>query len=171
MMKQSFLYRISSYSFRGNYSFLNLEIQRSQCIMPKVTVHKGGETIQGRKLFKGGNYMRKYVIYLVFYQNQVEGSNEMLVPKYHHLLCPITWHPLQFISSHLVQHFLKKPQPWRSQRYFLQCFTYSCHCFHSCLSPPFVHQLALSSTCFALTLLFSAIFKVLFRRNHKKPQL
>ena len=38
-----FIYRISSYSFRGNYSFLNLEIQRSQYI--KV-----------RKLFKGGNY-------------------------------------------------------------------------------------------------------------------
>ena len=44
-------YRISSYSFRGNYSFLDLEIQRSLYIRPKVTV---------RKLFKGGNYMRKY---------------------------------------------------------------------------------------------------------------
>ena len=55
-------YCISSYSFRGNYSFLNLEIQRSQYIRPKVTVHKGAETIQGRKLFKGGNYMRKYGI-------------------------------------------------------------------------------------------------------------
>ena len=54
------IYRISSYSFRGNYSFLKLEIQRSQYIRPKVTVHKGAETIQGRKLFKGGNYMRKY---------------------------------------------------------------------------------------------------------------
>jgi len=29
---------------------------------PKVTVHKCAETIQGRKLFKGGNYMRKYDI-------------------------------------------------------------------------------------------------------------
>mgnify|MGYP006975835862 CR=1 FL=1 len=56
-------YRISSYSFRGNYSFLDLEIQRSQYIRPKVTVHKGAETIQGRKLFKGGNYMRKYGIF------------------------------------------------------------------------------------------------------------
>ena len=55
-------YRISSYSFRGNYSIFNLEIQRSQYIRPKVTVHKGAETIQGRKLFKGGNYMRKYGI-------------------------------------------------------------------------------------------------------------
>ena len=55
-------YRISSYSFRGNYSFLNLEIQRSQYIRPKVTVHKCAETIQGRKLFKGGNYRRKYGI-------------------------------------------------------------------------------------------------------------
>ena len=43
-------YRISSYSFRGNYSFLNLEIQRSQYMRPKVTVHKCAETIQGRKL-------------------------------------------------------------------------------------------------------------------------
>ena len=25
-----------------------------------VAVHTGAETIQGRKLFKGGNYMRKY---------------------------------------------------------------------------------------------------------------
>ena len=47
---------ISSYSFRGNYSFLNLEIQRSQYIRPKVTVHKGAETIQGRKLYKEIRY-------------------------------------------------------------------------------------------------------------------
>ena len=45
-------YRISSYSFRRNYSFLNLEIQRSQYIRPKVTVHKGVETIQGQKLYE-----------------------------------------------------------------------------------------------------------------------
>ena len=56
-------YCISSYSFRGNYSFLSFEIQRSHYISPKVTVHKGAETIQGRKLFKGGNYMRKYGIW------------------------------------------------------------------------------------------------------------
>ena len=55
-------YHISSYSFRRNYSFLNLEIKRSQYIRPKVTVQKGAETIQGRKLFKGGNYTRKYDI-------------------------------------------------------------------------------------------------------------
>ena len=39
-------YRISSYN-----SFLNFEIQRSQYIRPKVTVHKFAETIQGRKLY------------------------------------------------------------------------------------------------------------------------
>ena len=50
-------YRISSYSFRGNYSFLNLEIQRSQYIRPKVTVHKGAETIQGRKLYEDIRYL------------------------------------------------------------------------------------------------------------------
>ena len=48
--------------FPRNYSFLTWEIQRSQYMRPKVTVHKGAETIQGRKLFKGGNYMRKYGI-------------------------------------------------------------------------------------------------------------
>ena len=37
------------YSFRGNYSFLNFEIQRSQYI----NVQK----------LKGGNYMRKYGIH------------------------------------------------------------------------------------------------------------
>ena len=29
-------------------------------LWPLITVHKYAETIQGRKLFKGGNYMRKY---------------------------------------------------------------------------------------------------------------
>jgi hypothetical protein len=56
-------YHISSYSFLGNYfSFLKLEIQRLQYIRPKVTVHKCAETIQGRKLFKGGNYSREETI-------------------------------------------------------------------------------------------------------------
>ena len=41
---------------------MNLEIQRSQYIKPKVKVHKGAETIQGRKLFKGGNYPREETI-------------------------------------------------------------------------------------------------------------
>ena len=58
-------YRIYSYSFRGNYSFLNLEIQRSQYIRTMVSVDKCAETIQGRKLFKGGNYMRKYGMYYI----------------------------------------------------------------------------------------------------------
>ena len=35
-------------------------IWKSKYIRPKVTVHKGAETTQGRKLFRGGNYMRKY---------------------------------------------------------------------------------------------------------------
>ena len=45
-------YRIYSYGFRGNYSFLHFEIQSSQYI-------------NVRKLFKGGNYKRKYGIYLM----------------------------------------------------------------------------------------------------------
>ena len=66
---------ISSYCFRGNYSFLNLEIQRSQYIRPKVTVHKCAETIQGRKLFKGGNYMRKYGIPIFWRTGQIGRIN------------------------------------------------------------------------------------------------
>ena len=50
-------YHISSYSFYGNYSFLNLEIQRSQYIRPKVTVHICAETIQGRKLYEEVRYL------------------------------------------------------------------------------------------------------------------
>ena len=46
----NYRYRISSYSFRGNYSFLDLEIQRSQYI-------------NVRKLFKGGNYSRAEIIW------------------------------------------------------------------------------------------------------------
>ena len=48
--------------FRGKLFFLDWEIQRSQYIRPKVTVHRCAETIQGRKLFKGGNYLQKYCI-------------------------------------------------------------------------------------------------------------
>ena len=59
---KKFRYHFSSYSIRGNYFFLHLEIQRSQYISPKVTVHKGAENIQGRKLFKGGNYSRAETI-------------------------------------------------------------------------------------------------------------
>ena len=53
-------YHISSYSFRGNYSFLDLEIQRSQYIRPKVTVHRCAETIQGRKLYEEIQYLKFY---------------------------------------------------------------------------------------------------------------
>ena len=35
---------------------------RPYVLWPLITVHKCAETIQGRKLFKGGNYMRKYCI-------------------------------------------------------------------------------------------------------------
>ena len=51
-------YSISSYSFRGNYSFLNLEIQSSQYKRPKVIVHKGAETIQGRKRYEEIRYAK-----------------------------------------------------------------------------------------------------------------
>ena len=64
-------YRISSYSFRGNYSFLDSEIQWSQYIRSKVTVHKCAEDIQGRNLFKGGNYVRKYGIYYEIFKNKL----------------------------------------------------------------------------------------------------
>jgi hypothetical protein len=51
------------------------------------------------------------------------------------------------MSTHLVQHFLKKPQPSRSQRYFVQCLTYSVHCFHWCLFPQGVAKLGRPPLC------------------------
>ena len=53
---KKFRYHISSYTFCGNYFFLHLEIQRSQYISPKITVHKGEETIQERKLYEEIRY-------------------------------------------------------------------------------------------------------------------
>ena len=59
-------YRISSYSFRGNYSFLHLEIVaisnscRNISFFYLINWIFAAETIEGRKLCKGGNYMRKY---------------------------------------------------------------------------------------------------------------
>ena len=41
------IHHISSYSFHQYYSIWNLEIQRSQYIRPKDTVHKLAETIWG----------------------------------------------------------------------------------------------------------------------------
>ena len=55
-------YRISANSFRGNYSFLNSTL--CTVTFSNSTYRCGNysreETIQGRKLFKGGNYSRKY---------------------------------------------------------------------------------------------------------------
>ena len=48
---------------------MNLEIQRSQYIRPKVTVHKYAENNQGRKLFKGGNYILSLIISMKIIKN------------------------------------------------------------------------------------------------------
>ena len=58
----------------------------------------------------------------------------------HQRLCAITWHPLQSISTHFAQHFLKKPHPSRSHLNFLQWVTYCVHCFHSCFFPQGVYK-------------------------------
>ena len=61
-------YRISSYKFRGNYSFFNFEIVGNSNSCYKISIFNlinwffAAETIQGRKLFKGGSYSRKYGI-------------------------------------------------------------------------------------------------------------
>ena len=88
-------YRISANSFRGKYSFLKVEIQRSQYIRPKFTVHKCAETIQGRKLFKGGNYSRKYGIQITAY------NGKRTIYKYH-----LTSEPFE---SHIAPVIMSKP--------------------------------------------------------------
>ena len=41
---------------------MNLEVQRSQYIRPKVTVHKGAETIQGRNLYEEIWYIKLQIV-------------------------------------------------------------------------------------------------------------
>ena len=67
-------YRISAHTFRGNYSFLNLKIQRSQYIRPKVTLHKCAEIIQGRKLYE------EICIYLLKGKILIENHNLTRIP-------------------------------------------------------------------------------------------
>ena len=62
-------YRISSYNFRGKYSFLNLEIQRSHYIRPKVTVHKCAGIIRMGVLFEGGSY--EEILYSISYKGNL----------------------------------------------------------------------------------------------------
>ena len=52
-----------------------------------ITVHTGAKTIQGRKLFKGGNYLRKYskhwpgkFIILFFERNAQLETLNLVVP-------------------------------------------------------------------------------------------
>ena len=54
-------------------------------VNPKVTVHKCAETIQGRKLSKGENYMRKYVIYNQLIIQELQSTKNWLKLKYFHL--------------------------------------------------------------------------------------
>ena len=54
-------YRISSYSFRGNYSFLNLEIVANSNSCRNISIF--WKTIQERNVFKCGNYMRTQDIF------------------------------------------------------------------------------------------------------------
>ena len=53
-----------------------------------MSVHTGAETIQGRKLFKGGNYSRKYGIFsllsvldLIFSQVKLSDSLSFAIDK------------------------------------------------------------------------------------------
>ena len=72
-MKSKYKYRISSYSFSGNYSFFDLEIQKSQYIRPKVTVQNV------RKLFKGRNYSGARKLY-----EEIRYENSFIVSFFRH---------------------------------------------------------------------------------------
>ena len=58
-------YRISANSFRGNYSFLKLSLFTVTFDLYFINLN----SCQGRKLFKGGNYSRKYGMYNLFFTN------------------------------------------------------------------------------------------------------
>ena len=59
---QNSKYRISSYSFRRNYSFLNLTL----CT---VTFGTGAETIQGQKLYEEIRYVMIFKTYVALTYN------------------------------------------------------------------------------------------------------
>ena len=54
------MYRISSYSFHGNFSFFNLEIVAYSNSCRNISIFYLINWIFVWKLFKGGTYMRKY---------------------------------------------------------------------------------------------------------------
>ena len=62
-------------SFCVNYSFLNLEIQRSQYTRPKVTVHRFAETIQGGKLYEENTVDKITGNFSYIQSNLLEGWN------------------------------------------------------------------------------------------------
>ena len=95
--------------------FLDLEIQRSQYIRPKIAVHKCVETIQGQKLLKDRNYMRKCRIqvgskagYLRLLQFEIK--TVLVIQRSHKLARFVRQRP---ISTNLkTVHILKSSPIW-----------------------------------------------------------
>ena len=64
-------------TFKVLFTLAYLINMHAQYIRPKVTVHKGAETIQGRKQFKGRNYKRIQLKQTYFYVIE----NDLLLHK------------------------------------------------------------------------------------------
>ena len=83
-----FMYRISSHSFQGIYSLLNLEIQRSQYIRP---------TIQGRKLYEDIRYV-DFLPWTLWFR----------------ILSSETWQSI--LPYHRASHLVRRDQLWYQGR-------------------------------------------------------
>ena len=82
------MYRISSHSFQGIYSLLNLEIQRSQYIRP---------TIQGRKLYEEIRYV-DFLPWTLWFR----------------ILSSETWQSI--LPYHRASHLVRRDQLWYQGR-------------------------------------------------------
>ena len=108
-------YRISTYSFRGNYSFLKVENVEIFIQFPhygNFLLHKlnsccgnysRGETIQGRKLFAEVRYMRKNALHNLvnptFYQGNLQQLCMFLVVQLMQMLSNADFSQSQFLCT------------------------------------------------------------------------
>merc|ERR1712086_418114 len=105
-------YRISAYSFRGNYSFLNLTL--CTVTFDHSTYRCGNysreETIQGRKLFAEIRYASMFSGYLIPLLNTFSYSLRPLISK--PLVSTMTWIPGLIFSKYVV-NFAKSPATYQ----------------------------------------------------------
>ena len=119
------LYRISSYSFRGSYPFLNLEIVENSNSCRNIWIFQSTNWFLLRKLFKGGNYSRAETIWgntvdFFFHEMKLSLCPDNNVLKVIHTLKELVsqWETIDWVSgvlyflicgaNNVVEHYRKR---------------------------------------------------------------